>query len=142
MTAQAHAVEAVALAAERRWAWVVGVIIAAVGESWCFAIDAVSYIAVIMSLLAMRLSHEPPARTGDSMLTELREGYRYVSGFPPVRTALILLAIVSAMGMPYTVLMPVIATNVLHGGAHTLGFLMTASGLGAVAGFLGSGNLH
>jgi MFS family permease len=113
-----------------------GVIIAAVGESWCFAIDAVSYIAVIMSLLAMRLSHEPPARTGDSMLTELREGYRYVSGFPPVRTALILLAIVSAMGMPYTVLMPVIATNVLHGGAHTLGFLMTASGLGAVAGAL------
>jgi len=113
-----------------------GIIIAAVGESWCFAIDAVSYIAVIVSLLAMRVSHELPKRSGASMLSELREGYRYVSGFAPVRVALILLAIVSAMGMPYTVLMPVIASNVLHGGAHTLGFLMTASGLGAVVGAL------
>jgi MFS family permease len=113
-----------------------GIIIAAVGESWCFAIDAVSYIAVIMSLLAMRVSHELPAKSGESLLSELRDGYRYVVEFAPVRTALILLAIVSAMGMPYTVLMPVIASNVLHGGAHTLGFLMTASGLGAVAGAL------
>jgi MFS family permease len=113
-----------------------GIIIAAVGESWCFAIDAFSYIAVIASLLAMRLSHEIPPRTGRSMLSELHDGYRYVTGFAPVRTALILLAIVSAMGMPYTVLMPMIASNVLHGGAHTLGFLMTASGLGAVAGAL------
>jgi MFS family permease len=113
-----------------------GIIIAAFGESWCFAIDAVSYIAVILSLLAMRVSHELPARSGASLLSELRDGYRYVVEFVPVRTALILLAIVSAMGMPYTVLMPVIASNVLHGGAHTLGFLMTASGLGAVAGAL------
>jgi MFS family permease len=113
-----------------------GIIIAAVGESWCFAIDAVSYVAVIASLLAMRVSHDIPPKSGESLLSELRDGYRYVSGFAPVRTALILLAIVSAMGMPYTVLMPVIASNVLHGGAHTLGFLMTASGLGAVAGAL------
>jgi len=113
-----------------------GIIIAAVGESWCFAIDAISYVAVIVSLLAMRVSHDVPPRTGDSLLSELRDGYRYVAGFAPVRTALILLAIVSAMGMPYTVLMPVIASKVLHGGAHTLGFLMTASGLGAVAGAL------
>src|SRR3954463_3687116 len=113
-----------------------GIIIAAVGESWCFAIDAVSYIAVIISLLAMRVAHKAPPRSGDSLLSELRDGYRYVANFPPVRIALILLAIVSAMGMPYTVLMPVIASNVLHGGAHTLGFLMTASGLGAVAGAL------
>ena len=113
-----------------------GIIIAAVGESWCFAIDAVSYIAVIISLLLMRVSHEVPPRSGESMFSELRDGYRYVAGFAPVRTSLILLAIVSAMGMPYTVLMPVIALNVLHGGAHTLGFLMTASGLGAVAGAL------
>jgi MFS family permease len=113
-----------------------GIIIAAVGESWCFAIDAVSYVAVIVSLLAMTVSHEVPAPSGESLMSELRDGYRYVADFPPVRTALILLAIVSAMGMPYTVLMPVIASNVLHGGAHTLGFLMTASGLGAVAGAL------
>lgn len=113
-----------------------GIIIAAVGESWCFTIDAISYIAVIVSLLAMRVSHEVPPRTGETLLEELRDGYRYVAGFAPVRTALILLAIVSAMGMPYTVLMPVIASKVLHGGPHTLGFLMTASGLGAVGGAL------
>ncbi len=113
-----------------------GIIIAAVGEGWCFMIDAISYVAVILSLLAMEVSDEKPKPSGDSVIEELRDGYRYVSGFAPVRTALILLAIVSAMGMPYTVLMPVIASTVLHGGAHTLGFLMTASGLGAVAGAL------
>jgi MFS family permease len=113
-----------------------GIIIAAVGESWCFAIDAFSYIAVIVSLVLMRVSHERPPRSGESLISELRDGFRYVSGFAPVRTALVLLAIVSAMGMPYTVLMPVIASNVLHGGANTLGFLMTASGVGAVGGAL------
>lgn len=113
-----------------------GVIIAAVGEGWCFMIDAISYVAVIGSLLAMRIAAAPPRATGGSMLGDLATGFRYVAGFPPVRTALTLLAIVAAMGMPYTVLMPVVATNVFHGGAHTLGFLMTASGVGAVAGAL------
>jgi MFS family permease len=76
------------------------------------------------------------ARTGKraSVLEELLVGVRYVSGFVPVRSALILLALTSLLGMPYTVLMPAIATNVLHGGAHTLGFLMTASGAGALGG--------
>lgn len=113
-----------------------GIIIAAVGEGWCFMIDAISYIAVILSLLAMEVSDAKPKPTGESVIEELRDGFRYVAGFVPVRTVLILLAIVSAMGMPYSVLMPVIASTVLHGGAHTLGFLMTASGLGAVAGAL------
>jgi MFS family permease len=113
-----------------------GLIIAAVGEGWCFMIDAISYVAVIGSLLAMRLSSDTPRAERGSMLEELRTGFRYVAGFPPVRIALTLLSIVSVMGMPYTVLMPVIASTVFHGGAHTLGFLMTASGLGAVAGAL------
>jgi MFS family permease len=112
-----------------------GLIIAAVGEGWCFMIDAVSYIAVIASLLAMRVERRP-VRSPGKMLDELRAGFKYVTGFAPVRTALTLLAIVATMGMPYTVLMPIIATNVLHGGAHTLGFLMTASGAGAVVGAL------
>ncbi|HKG91554.1 MAG TPA: MFS transporter [Gemmatimonadaceae bacterium] len=113
-----------------------GVIIAAVGEAWCFLIDGISYAAVIASLLAMRVERaERPARRG-AILDELRAGFRYVSGFAPVRTALLLLALVSTMGMPYTVLMPVIASKTLHGGPHTLGLLMTASGLGAVAGAL------
>jgi MFS family permease len=113
-----------------------GVIIAAVGEGWCFMIDAVSYIAVIASLLAMRLEPLPRTARGGAVLDELRDGFAYVSRFAPVRTALLVLALVSLMGMPYTVLMPMIATQTLHGGPHTLGFLMTASGLGAVAGAL------
>jgi MFS family permease len=113
-----------------------GIIIALVGEGWCFMIDAISYVAVIGSLLAMRVTRTAPRTSSESILGELRTGFRYVTGFPPVRTVLILLAIVSAMGMPYTVLMPMIASQVLHGGPHTLGFLMTATGVGAVAGAL------
>jgi len=113
-----------------------GIIIALVGEGWCFMIDAISYVAVIASLVAMRVDATAPRTSTESVMDELRTGFRYVTGFPPVRTVLILLAIVSAMGMPYSVLMPVIASQVLHGGPHTLGFLMTASGLGAVAGAL------
>ena len=66
------------------------------------------------------------------MLEQLKEGWDYVSGFLPVRTILLLFALVSLMGMPYTVLMPIFAAQVLHGGPHTLGFLMGAAGVGAL----------
>lgn len=111
-----------------------GVMIAAVGEGWCFALDAVSYLAVIASLLAMHLEKFSPPTTNTRMLDELRTGFRYVTRFPPVRDSLLLLALVATMGMPYTVLMPAIAANVLHGGPHTLGYLMTAIGFGALGG--------
>jgi MFS family permease len=113
-----------------------GLVIAAVGEGWCFFADGVSYIAVIASLLVMNFVRrkKPPRNT--SILEELGTGFRYVWQFLPVRSALTLLAIVSTMGMPYTVLMPAIAIKLLHGGAHTLGFLMTASGVGALLGAL------
>jgi MFS family permease len=113
-----------------------GLIIAATGEGWCFAIDAISYLAVIASLLAMRDWRPSGDHSGARMVDELKAGFAYVSGFQPVRTALLLLALISIMGMPYTVLMPAIASRVLHGGPHTLGFLMTATGLGAVSGAL------
>jgi MFS family permease len=113
---------------------VAGVLIAGVGEGWCFLIDAVSYLAVIASLVAMRLAVAPRAPKTSHVMTELHDGYRYVSGFAPIRSILLLLALVSLMGMPYVVLMPIVASQVLHGGAHTLGFLMAASGLGALAG--------
>ncbi|HEY2375874.1 MAG TPA: MFS transporter [Gemmatimonadaceae bacterium] len=113
-----------------------GVIIAAVGEGWCFMIDAISYVAVIASLLAMRVEKRPRRQAQTKVLEELREGLLYVSRSVPMRSSLLLLALVATMGMPYTVLMPAIATDRLHGGAHTLGFLMTASGLGALAGAL------
>ena len=110
-----------------------GVVISAVGEGWCFLIDGVSYMAVIASLLLMRIGPRTPAdqsKVGE----QLREGWRYVAGSAPIRSILLLLALVSLAGMPYTVLMPVIASEVLHGGPNTLGVLMAASGLGALAG--------
>jgi len=113
-----------------------GILIAAVGEGWCFLIDAVSYVAVIASLLAMRIAPSVRVEKERRLLPELAEGFRYVSGFVPIRNVLLLLALVSFMGMPYTVLMPAVATRILGGGPHTLGFLMAASGVGALAGTL------
>jgi MFS family permease len=109
-----------------------GFIIATLGEGWCFLIDGVSYIAVIGSLLAMRLpALNGRGRPGTSLLQELREGWNYVRGFRPIRTVLLVLAVTCLMGWPYSVLLPVFAGNVLHGDAHTLGWLTAASGAGA-----------
>ncbi len=112
-----------------------GVIIAAVGEGWCFLIDAVSYSAVIASLLAMKVARRAGVRAGGAnVLGQLREGFAYAARFAPIRKVLMLLALVSLVGMPYTVLMPVFANEILHGGPNTLGLLMAASGVGALAG--------
>ena len=114
-----------------------GVVIAAVGEGWCFMIDAVSYIAVIASLLAMTITARVIQTTKDAnVFQQLREGWSYATHFAPIRNVLLLLALVSLVGMPYTVLMPVFANDVLHGGPNTLGLLMAASGVGALVGAL------
>jgi MFS family permease len=110
-----------------------GMLIAATNEGWCFLIDGISYIAVIASLLMMRL----PAKTEEgvdrsSMFAQLHEGWTYVSRFAPIRTILLLFALLSLMGWPFMVLMPVFAAQVLHGGPHTLGFLMGAVGVGSL----------
>ncbi len=115
---------------------VAGVLIAVAGEGWCFAVDGCSYVAVIASLLAMRLAPRTRVATGRRVLDDLRDGIRYAFGFPPIRAVLLLLALVSLAGMPYTVLMPMMAGEVLHGGSYTLGFLMAATGVGALAGAL------
>ncbi len=113
---------------------VAGVVIAAVGEGYCFLIDGVSYIAVIASLLMMKLHVvERRARSSD-VIGEFKEGWQYVTRFAPIRSILLLLALVSLVGMPYTVLMPIFAAKILHGGPHTLGVLMGLSGVGALAG--------
>ena len=109
-----------------------GMLIAVSSEGWCFLIDGISYIAVILSLLAMRLKAGESRRKVSSTWTELKEGWTYVSEFLPVRTILLLFAVVSLMGMPFVVLMPIFAAQVLHGGPHTLGFLMGAMGVGAL----------
>jgi len=109
-----------------------GMLIAVTSEAWCFLIDGVSYIAVIVSLLMMHVHVQAVVRKVTSTLTELKEGWSYVAGFLPIRTILLLFALVSLMGMPFVVLMPVFAAKVLHGGPHTLGFLMGAMGVGAL----------
>ena len=113
-----------------------GIIIAAFGEGYCFLIDGFSYIAVIISLLLMHITAQSVRPKRSDVLDELRDGWNYVAHFAPIRSILLLLALISLVGMPYTVLMPIFAGTVLHGGAHTLGFLMAASGVGALGGAL------
>ncbi|HKE22161.1 MAG TPA: MFS transporter [Bryobacteraceae bacterium] len=109
-----------------------GMIIAAAGEGFCFLLDGVSYLAVIVSLLAMQLAAQIVPRSGKRLRQDLAEGWTYVVESVPIRSILLLLALVSLVGMPYTVLMPIFAAQILRGGAHTLGFLMAASGVGAL----------
>jgi MFS family permease len=115
---------------------VAGILIAAAGEGWCFLVDGTSYLAVIASLLLMRLRPGAARGPAQHVLLELRDGFRYAFGFVPIRSVLLLLALASLMGMPYTVLMPMMAGRVLNGGPHTLGFLMGATGVGALGGAL------
>ncbi len=109
-----------------------GLLIGAVGEGWCFAIDAISYVAVIASLLAMRITPLPPRPRRASVWHELADGVRYVRSTPLIFAVLSMLALASLLGMPYATLMPAFAVERLGGGAHTLGFLVGASGLGAL----------
>ena len=111
---------------------IAGLLIAATGEGWCFFLDGVSYIAVIASLLAMRITKPQAPVKQSSTFAALREGWEYVSGFLPIRTILTLFSLNSLMGYPFVVLMPIFAVQVLHGGPHTLGFLMGGVGLGAL----------
>jgi len=113
-----------------------GVLIAAVGEGWCFLLNAVSYIAVIGALVAMRL--EPQGREPSSLSAWERvvEGFSFAHKTTPIRALLLLLGLVSLMGMPYTVLMPIFADRILHGGANAYGLLLSASGVGALGGAL------
>jgi MFS family permease len=115
---------------------VAGLIIAAAGEGVCFLVDGASYVAVIASLLAMHVAPIPQRHERTALWRGLREGFSYAMGFEPIRVILILVATASLTGMPYVVLLPVFARDILHGGAHTYGFLASASGLGALCGAL------
>ncbi len=112
---------------------IAGVLIGWVGEGTCFLLNGLSYVAVVLALLAMRLAPRQPLPHRHPTLHGLKEGFTYAFGFAPVRDILLLLALVSVLGAPYAVLMPVFATKILHGGPHTLGFLMAATGVGAIS---------
>jgi len=114
---------------------IAGLLVASVGEGVCFLVNAASYLAVLLALAAMKLGSSPNhGRPRRHVLHELREGVAYTFGFAPIRSILLLVSVISLTGMPYMVLAPVYAKQVLHGGAHTFGFLMTAAGCGALIG--------
>jgi len=115
---------------------VAGILVATIGEGWCFFANAVSYLAVLAGLLLMRVAaQQRPAEAG-SAWTRTVEGLRYAGGKRPVRALLLLLGMNSLLGMPYVVLMPIFADQILNGGARGLGLLMGASGVGALTGAL------
>ena len=113
---------------------IAGLVVAAAGEGICFLLNAVSFLAVIASLFLMKNIPRQPGSKKTEVLGELRAGFAYAFGFVPIRSVLMLIALISLMGMSYAVLMPVFAKEILRGGPHTLGFLMGATGVGALGG--------
>ena len=112
---------------------IAGLLIAVIGEGWCFFANGASYIAVIAGLLMMRVEPFQPAPREGSPLKNIIEGFRFVIQNPPVHLLLALLGVVSLAGTPFTVLMPAFADRILHGGPKALGWLMGATGIGALA---------
>jgi MFS family permease len=113
---------------------VAGILIAVVGEGICFLLNAISYVAVIIALFAMKVKPKQKTASTKRIWEELKDGASYAFGFVPIRNLLLLLSLVSLVGMPYTILLPIFAKNILGGGPHTLGFLMAGVGCGAIGG--------
>jgi MFS family permease len=111
---------------------IAGVLVAAIGEGWCFIANGVSYIAVIIGLLMMNVQSAGRKVSESSPLEHIIEGFRFVRRATPIRDILLLLGVVSLVAMPYAVLMPIFADRILHGGARALGMLMGATGVGAL----------
>jgi len=112
---------------------IAGILVASLGEGICFVINAASYLAVIAAIIAMRIVPRIKAKARKHVFHELREGFAYAYSFTPIKSLLALLALTCLMGMPYVVLLPIFAREILHGGAHTFGFLVAAIGIGALA---------
>ncbi len=115
---------------------IAGFAIARIGEGWCFFLNGVSFLAVIFALMAMRIEPHQPKHTGESPLQSLLQGFRFAMHDRPIRSALLLMSMLSLFGLQYSVFMPIFADKVLHTGARGLGFLMSAAGVGAVLGAL------
>jgi MFS family permease len=115
---------------------IAGILVAVVGEGWCFLLNGVSYLAVIAGLFMMHIEKFSTVHDGAAALEKLREGFRFARHTKPIRALLVLVAIVSFMALPYTVLMPIFAVQILHGGASAYGWLMGAVGAGAMFGAL------
>src|SRR5208337_2680503 len=114
---------------------IAGILVAKIGEGWCFAANSISYIAVIVGLALMHV-HCAPRASDHSPIEDIIEGFRWVNQTKVIRALLLLIGVMSLVAMPYTVLMPVFADKILHGGARGLGILMGATGVGALLGAL------
>lgn len=111
-----------------------GFMVSAFGVGICFLINGISYLAVIAALLLMKLTPRYQVKSETRIIHSLREGISFVRGFLPIKAIVLLLGFCSFMGMPYTLMMPIFASEVLKGGPRTLGFLMAGAGLGALMG--------
>src|SRR5205807_10646501 len=115
---------------------VAGILVASIGEGWCFFVNAVSYIAVIISLMMMKVAPRTESPRETSAWKDIKEGFDWVLNTKPIFAILLLVGLVSLVGMPYAVLMPIFADRILHSGAQGLGILMGFSGAGALIGAL------
>jgi MFS family permease len=115
---------------------IAGVLIAYFGEGYCFLINGISYLFVITTLLFITIKPDLKLAGEKNIFREFREGFSYTFGNITIRALILMLALVSLVGMPYTILMPIFAGKILHGSSHTFGFLMAATGIGALCGSL------
>jgi MFS family permease len=115
---------------------IAGFAIVLVGEGWCFFLNGVSFIAVLIALLMMRIEHTERKHSGESPVRSFIQGFRFAMSDIPIRSALLLLSLLSLFGLQYSVFLPIYARDILHGGAKSLGLLMSAAGVGAVLGAL------
>lgn len=115
---------------------IAGFAIYAIGEGWCFFVNGLSFLAVIGALLAMRLAPGTSEKKSESSWKNLLQGFHYAAGDLPIRSVLLLIGLVSVVGLPYSVLLPIFANDILHGGARGFGILMSAAGVGALGGAL------
>ena len=113
---------------------VAGILVSIIGEGWCFLLNGLSYLAVIIGLIFITAGNTRPREHEGSRVEAILEGFRFALHKRPVRALLLLLGVVSLMGMPYSVLMPIFADEILKGGAKGLGLLMGSSGVGALLG--------
>ncbi len=115
---------------------IAGFTIVLVGEGWCFFLNGISFFAVIIALLMMRIERTETKKAGESPVRSFIEGFRFAMNDVPIRSALLLLCVLSMFGLQYSVFLPIYASDILHGGAKTLGLLMSSAGVGAVLGAL------
>ena len=115
---------------------IAGVLIASTGEGICFLLNGLSYLFVIVSLILMKVKSKKREIQNPDVLKEIKKGFSYTFGFAPIKSIILLIGLINLIGMPYIVLMPVFAKEIFHGSPYTLGFLMGASGVGALMGAL------